>query len=59
MTEQTWLAIPQDSQFSLANLPYGVVSYPDSAGPHVVVALGDHVVDLAAVAAFGLLDTTP
>jgi len=57
MTEQTWLAIPQDSQFSLANLPYGVVSYPDSAGPHVVVALGDHVVDLAAVAAFGLLDS--
>jgi fumarylacetoacetase len=42
-----WIEIPTDSDFSLANLPFGVVRSPGHA-PHVVVRVGDHVLDLAA-----------
>ncbi|HVQ18383.1 MAG TPA: fumarylacetoacetase, partial [Actinomycetes bacterium] len=56
MAAQSWVPVPADSPFPLANLPYGVVSYADSEGPHLAVAIGEHIVDLAALAAFGLLD---
>ena len=56
MTAASWLDIPSDSPFPITNLPYGVVSYPDSDGAHVGVAVGDYVVDLAAMAALGLFD---
>ncbi len=56
MTRTSWLDIPDDSSFPITNLPYGVVSYADSDGPHVAVAVGDYVVDLAAMAAFELFD---
>jgi fumarylacetoacetase len=52
----SWAPVPDGSPFPLENLPYGVVSYPGSEGRHLVVAIGEHAVDLAAVAAFGLLD---
>ncbi|PYC88221.1 fumarylacetoacetase [Streptomyces tateyamensis] len=44
----TWLDLPQDSPFGVANLPYGVFSTPDTA-PRVGVRIGDQVLDLAAV----------
>jgi fumarylacetoacetase len=49
--------IPADSPFSLANLPYGVFA---TAGedPRLGVAIGDHVLDLAATARRGLLRDT-
>ncbi|TDD83427.1 fumarylacetoacetase [Actinomadura darangshiensis] len=43
----TRIAIPEDSLFGLANLPYGVFSTPGTA-PRVGVRAGDSVVDLAA-----------
>ncbi len=52
----TWLELPPDSLFGVANLPYGVFSPADSlagggsrAGPRVGVRIGESVLDLAAV----------
>ena len=56
MPNESWIPVPPDSPFPISNLPYGVVTYPESHGPHVAVAIGDQVADLAAIAAFGLLD---
>jgi fumarylacetoacetase len=44
---QTWLDLPADTGFGLANLPYGVYSTPGT-GPRTGVAIGDRVLDLAA-----------
>ncbi|MFC1413166.1 fumarylacetoacetase [Streptacidiphilus sp. N1-12] len=56
MTGHTWLDLPDDSPFGLANLPYGVFSLPD--GRHRLgVRIGDQVLDLGAAArATGLRD---
>ncbi|MET1049199.1 MAG: fumarylacetoacetase [Acidimicrobiales bacterium] len=45
--------VPDGSSFTLANLPFGV------SGGRVHVAIGDHAVDVAAAAGFGLLDVDP
>jgi fumarylacetoacetase len=44
---RTWLDLPADTGFGLANLPYGVYSTPGT-GPRTGVAIGDRVLDLAA-----------
>ena len=51
----TWYDVPPDSPFPATNLPYGVFTY-DGEAPRVGVALGDHVVDLAPLAAAEGLD---
>jgi fumarylacetoacetase len=43
----TWLDLPADTGFGLANLPFGVFSVPGDA-PRTGIAIGDHVLDLAA-----------
>lgn len=49
----SWLSIPQDSDFSLQNLPFGI--FRSAAGaPRAGIAIGDHIVDLAAAAEAGL-----
>jgi len=45
--------VPDGSSFTLANLPFGV------SGGRVHLAIGDHAVDVAAAAGFGLLDVDP
>jgi fumarylacetoacetase len=52
---QSWLPVPPGSPFPLTNLPYGVGA-PPGGEPRVVAALGDHAVDLAALARSGSLD---
>lgn len=47
----SWLAIPPKSPFSLANLPFGVISTVADGQPHVAVAIGDHALDLHVFAA--------
>ena len=44
----SWLDLPAETPFGLANLPYGVFSHP-GGGRRVGVAVGDHVLDLSAV----------
>ena len=51
----SWYTAPQGSPFPPTNLPYGVFSSPDES-PRVGVALGDHVLDLAPLAAAEGLD---
>jgi fumarylacetoacetase len=47
MSEASWIRVPDGSDFPIHNLPYGVFSEPGAA-PRVGVAIGDHVLDLAA-----------
>jgi fumarylacetoacetase len=42
----SWLPIPRDSPFSIANIPFGVITTPKSQTPHIAVAIGDHALDL-------------
>jgi fumarylacetoacetase len=57
---QTWVPVPEGSPFPLQNLPFGVFSHraPAQADeePRVGVAIGEHVIDLAPLAAEELLD---
>lgn len=50
----TWVRVEEGSPFPITNLPYGVFA-PDGAPPRVGVAIGDSVLDLAALAGTGLL----
>jgi fumarylacetoacetase len=44
----TWLDVPRDSLFGIANLPYGVFAPPGSH-PRAGVRIGEQVLDLSAV----------
>ncbi len=51
----SWVDVPADSNFPIQNLPFGIFSTADrSVRPGV--AIGEHVLDLSAVSALGLLD---
>ncbi len=54
----TWVPGAQQTEFPLQNLPYGVFR-PQAEAPRVGVAIGDRVLDLAALHAAGLFDGTP
>jgi fumarylacetoacetase len=51
---QSWVTVPAGSHFPLQNLPYGVFSANGGAG-RAGVAIGEQIVDLAALSAAGLL----
>jgi fumarylacetoacetase len=51
----TWVPVPADTAFGIHALPYGVFSTADEE-PRVGVAIGDHVLDLAPLAAVENLD---
>lgn len=57
---QCWLesADAPDADFPIENLPFGVFRI-GSSDPHIGVAIGDRVLDLAAAADAGLLDALP
>jgi fumarylacetoacetase len=52
---ESWVGVPTDSDFPIQNLPYGVFS-TEGRSPRVGVAIGDHILDLAALADDGHLD---
>lgn len=51
----SWVEVPDGSPFPVQNLPYGVFSTEDEE-PRIGVALGEHVMDLAPLAAEEGLD---
>ena len=51
----TWLNVPPDSDFSIHNLPFGIYSTATQK-PQVGVAIGDQIINLAAVKMHKLLD---
>ena len=54
---RSWLASANDAacDFSIQNLPYGIFSNSPSSAARVGVALGDQIIDLAALQQAGLL----
>lgn len=54
----SWLDIAPTSDFSLANLPFGICSFPTlhQPRPRCCTILGDHVIDLSLLAEAGLFD---
>jgi fumarylacetoacetase len=59
MAQKSWLPIPSDSHFSLANIPFGIISTASSNTPRPAIAIGEHALDLAAFTAKGGFDTLP
>ena len=51
MSLKSWLPIPEGSHFSLANIPFGIISTKTSSTPRPAVAIGDYALDLAAFTA--------
>ncbi len=51
---RSWTRVSRSSPFPIQNLPFGVFSTPGSA-PRVGVAIGEQILDLAQLAASGLL----
>lgn len=60
---ESWLDIPAGSDFSLINIPFGIVTYSGASTPRVAVAIGDQVLDLVVFSEFdgfaGLADIQP
>ena len=48
-----WLQVPDHSDFSFHNLPYGIFHTGDER-PRAGVAIGDHIIDLSVAAELGL-----
>lgn len=52
---ETWVTVPDNSDFSIYNLPFGIFSVGEGA-PKAGIAIGEQIVDIAALADLGLLD---
>lgn len=50
MAAKSWYPVPPGSHFSLANIPFGIISTQGNEARHVAVAIGDQAVDLAVFA---------
>src|SRR5438067_467623 len=58
---RSWVPVPPDSHFPIQNLPYCVFSRRSElrnprGGWAIGVGIGEHILDLRALAGFGLLD---
>ncbi|KFH41035.1 Fumarylacetoacetase-like protein [Hapsidospora chrysogenum ATCC 11550] len=49
----SWLPIAADSPFSIANIPFGIISTESDKTHRPAIAIGDHALDLKAFAARG------
>src|SRR5262245_31959337 len=54
---RSFVEVAPESHFPIQNLPYGVFGRRSGGGPHIGVAIGDSVLDLAVLEEQGLLDT--
>jgi fumarylacetoacetase len=50
---QSWLRIDSKSPFSLANIPFGIVSTSSDSTPRPAIAIGDYALDLKAFTSDG------
>lgn len=53
MALRSFIDVPADSHFPIQNLPYGVFSPKSGGAPRIGVAIGDIVLDLAVLEAYG------
>lgn len=56
MNDQVSIPVPAGSSFTVTNLPFGIGRF-GSGSPRAWVALGDHALNLSALAATGLFDS--
>jgi fumarylacetoacetase len=54
---RSWIPVAPESHFPIQNLPYGIFRPRSGGEPRAGVAIGDFVLDLAALELAGLLDT--
>ncbi len=52
---RSWAPIPDQSDFPIQNLPFGVFERP-GGGPRLATAIGDHIADLYVLADHGFFD---
>ena len=50
---KSWLDIPADSHFSIANIPFGIITSSSNDTKRPAIAIGDYALDLAAFAKKG------
>lgn len=50
---QSWVAVPDGSDFPIQNLPFGLFCHPESGLPRACTAIGDQLADLAALQELG------
>lgn len=55
---RSWVSVPDGSDFPIQNLPYGVFK-PSGEGARIGIAIGDRVLDLAALHAAGKFADSP
>lgn len=55
----SWLQIPKTSPFSLANIPFGIISTATKTSPVPAVAIGNYALNLAAFASSGGFSQLP
>lgn len=53
---ESWVAVPENSDFPIQNLPFGMFVAAEDPTPRVGVAIGEQVLDLAAVASAGVMN---
>ncbi|GAA5984664.1 hypothetical protein JCM10908_003449 [Rhodotorula pacifica] len=54
----TWLSdVSADTPFSLENIPFGIISHGENGRRVAATRIGDHAIDLSALAAAGLLES--
>ena len=55
LEKRSWVEIPEGSDFPIQNLPFGIFQRTGET-PRLGVAIGGHILDVAALAGAGLLD---
>ncbi len=55
---KSWVEVPTDSDFSIQNLPFGIIKTPNLT-PRVAVRIGDKVLDLKTLFVLGYLENLP
>jgi fumarylacetoacetase len=55
----SWLQIPKNSPFSLANIPFGIISSAKVTSPVAAVAIGDYALNLSTFASSGGFSQLP
>ncbi len=53
---KSWVNVPSESDFPIQNLPYGIFSTAENDKKRIGVAIGEQILDLAALHRLGLLD---
>lgn len=50
---QSWVPVPAKSPFSIANIPFGIITTSSVPNPRAATIIGEHVLDLGAFASRG------